>query len=275
MNNAKRPEFPLLFFLLTLGFSWLFWMPLAFQAQGWLALPQPLADFLASPLNPAPWAPTLMGFLITLIGAGWRGLGAWLKDGLNPRNPGRQGWSMAIFLPLVIFLGAHLIEALIRQHPPDLSILSNPPMALIAPFVILLTGGPLQEEFGWRGYALPRLLHRYNALTASLWLGFFWWLWHLPLVFIPGRFMVNSLPLFLLLLVEITLTATLMTWVYRRTRQSILAALVFHTLMNYSIWVLLPSMQVSAGLILITCALLALAVAGLVLREETQHIHQG
>lgn len=268
--KAENRDFPLLFFLLTLGFSWLFWTPLALQAHGWLTLPAPLADFLAGAFNPAPWMPSLMGILLTLIYEGWRGLTAWLKDGLNPRRLGRAGWLMAIFLPLGIFLGAHLIEALIRQRPLDLSVLSNPPLALFAPLVILFTSGPLQEEFGWRGFALPRLLRRFNALTASVWLGFFWWLWHLPLVFIPGKFMVSTLPLFLLLLVEIVLTAVLMTWVYRRTQHSILAALVFHTVMNYSIWVLLPSMQVSAGLILITCALLALAVAGLVLREERQ-----
>lgn len=270
--KAENHAFPALFFLLTLGFSWLFWTPLALQAQGWLLLPQPLADFLASPLNPAPWAPSLMGILLTLTGTGWQGLGVWLKDGLNPRRPGRRGWLMAVFLPLGIFLGAHLLEALIRQHPLDLSVLSNPPVALMAPLIILFTSGPLQEEFGWRGYALPRLLRRFNALTASLWLGVFWWLWHLPLVFIPGRFMVNSLALFLLLLVEIVLTTILMTWVYRRTQQSILAALIFHTMMNYSIWVFLPSMQVSTALILITCLFLALAVVGLVLREERRQI---
>ena len=39
------------------------------------------------------------------------------------------------------------------------------------------------EEIGWRGFALPRLQKRHNALIATLIVGILWALWHLPLVF--------------------------------------------------------------------------------------------
>ena len=45
-----------------------------------------------------------------------------------------------------------------------------------------LLGGPLGEESGWRGYALPRLQRRFDPLTSSLVLGFLWANWHLPLI---------------------------------------------------------------------------------------------
>jgi membrane protease YdiL (CAAX protease family) len=45
-----------------------------------------------------------------------------------------------------------------------------------------LLGGPVGEESGWRGYALPRLQRRFNPVTSSLILGFLWANWHLPLI---------------------------------------------------------------------------------------------
>ena len=44
-----------------------------------------------------------------------------------------------------------------------------------------LLSGPLSEEAGWRGFALPRLKSNYNALVSSLILGVIWTFWHLPL----------------------------------------------------------------------------------------------
>jgi membrane protease YdiL (CAAX protease family) len=46
----------------------------------------------------------------------------------------------------------------------------------------LLLLGPLAEELCWRGYALDALQEKWGALVSSLVLGFFWPLWHLPLV---------------------------------------------------------------------------------------------
>jgi len=45
-----------------------------------------------------------------------------------------------------------------------------------------LLGGPLGEEPGWRGYALPRLQRRFDPVTSSIILGFLWANWHLPLI---------------------------------------------------------------------------------------------
>ncbi len=170
-----------------------------------------------------------------------------------------------LLLPALIFIGAAILAAAVSHTALDLSLFSNPMVVIFAPLVILFTAGPLQEEFGWRGYALPRLQRSYNALVSSLILGVVWWLWHLPLVFIPGKFMVNDLPLFGLLGVEIILTSILFTWIYNNSGGSVLAALLFHTMMNWSIWALNPSMQVTGVTIGMTIGLLLLAV-GVVLR---------
>jgi membrane protease YdiL (CAAX protease family) len=49
-----------------------------------------------------------------------------------------------------------------------------------------LVAGPLAEEFGWRGFAQPRLRQRFGLIGTSLVLGAAWALWHVPLYLLPG-----------------------------------------------------------------------------------------
>jgi uncharacterized protein len=95
--------------------------------------------------------------------------------------------------------------------------------------ILTLTDG-LGEELSWRGFALPRLLSRHNALAASLILGVLWALWHLPLVWTEGSAMYLQ-PVWLLL-VDIPAKAVLYTWVFLRTRGSVLLAVLLHGATN-------------------------------------------
>jgi membrane protease YdiL (CAAX protease family) len=45
-----------------------------------------------------------------------------------------------------------------------------------------LVGGPLGEEAGWRGFALPRLQRGLDPVSSALLIGFFWANWHIPLI---------------------------------------------------------------------------------------------
>ena len=230
-----------LFFLVAYAFSWVFWIPNALAAHG-VSFPAAFSNFLASPFNPAAFGPLFSAFLLTFVQQGGKGLVQLLKRGFDLRF--KKIWLIAILLlPPVVFSGAIFASILTGAKPLDLSVISNPPYAFIAFFVILFTAGPLQEEFGWRGYALPHLQSRFNAFVSSVILGFFWWLWHLPAVFIPGKFMTDNLLTFLALLGVITLTSILFTWIYNNTNGSILAAMLLHTSMNWSIWLAMPSMK--------------------------------
>ena len=102
-------------------------------------------------------------------------------------------------------------------------------------FLLTLIGGPLGEEFGWRGFALPYLQQKSGAAKASVLLGAVWGLWHLPLFLqahtIHAQMGLQLLPLFVL--GEIAL-ATLMTWVYNKTGGSLLVAgVIMHNADNF------------------------------------------
>jgi membrane protease YdiL (CAAX protease family) len=105
------------------------------------------------------------------------------------------------------------------------------PLLLLPIFLLILTlTDGLGEELAWRGFALPRLLSRYNALAASLILGVIWGVWHLPLVWTEGATLYQqSLWLFL---VDITAKSVLFTWVFLHSRGSVLIAMLFHGATN-------------------------------------------
>lgn len=260
----SSPKSLVTFFFLTYALSWALWVPEALAMHG-VPLPAPIVQFLASPFNPAAFGPLIAAFALTLYANGWKGVRGWLRQALHVRF-GKRWLGWVLLLPLLLFGGGIMGTILLGVTPFDPAILFNPPYALIGFVVIFLTAGPLQEELGWRGYALPRLLERRSALSAGVILGLLWWLWHLPLVAIPGKFMTADPWLFLLLGVEIVLTSILMTWVYLQTRGSVLATMLFHTAMNWSIWIFLPSMTMTLPILILTIALLALAVGWVVRR---------
>jgi uncharacterized protein len=89
-------------------------------------------------------------------------------------------------------------------------------------------GGPLGEEPGWRGYALPRLEERHGAVGGTLLLALLWTGWHLPLFIRPGW---ESSPLWIYLLI-MTGLSLIMTYAANLTRFSLITAVTLHAAFN-------------------------------------------
>jgi membrane protease YdiL (CAAX protease family) len=126
-------------------------------------------------------------------------------------------------------------------------------------------GGPLQEEFGWRGLLLDRLQARFSPLWASVMTGLAWGFWHFPLFFMPRLEMYYQRPIWGLLLSTV-LVSILMTAVFNRTGGSIFMALLLHTSFNWSHYAFPALESDTASLILF--ALMGLSAAWFIWRQR-------
>lgn len=177
-----------------------------------------------------------------------------LPAGSQPLKP---AWYAAAFLffPLALLAGYAIDLAL--GGPVQVTFTGSVleiVLTITASLVYMtLFGGPLGEESGWRGYALPRLQARLSPLLASLLLAVAWVLWRLPLMF--GTAFTDLLPL----LLSPFLTAFLYTWLYNRTRGDLLACLLFHAAATTAL-VFLPLTPAAIGIL--AASSLAVVIAG-------------
>jgi hypothetical protein len=112
------------------------------------------------------------------------------------------------------------------------------PLSSFVPLlIILIVAAGMGEEFGWRGFAMPRLQARYNALVSSLIIGLLWGIWHIPLFLTEGTIQAQWLA-------EAGWIAPVgyavfcmawsiqYTWVFNNTKGSVLLAAVIHGAVN-------------------------------------------
>ena len=194
------------FFGLTFLLSWWSW---PFYALG-------LAPTAFFPCGPLVAALAVIG--VTEGRAGYRDLGARMIRW----RVGWTWWLVAVGTPLAVLAVAAVANVAIWGAPaPTLATIAWSQIALGAAvrFVNPLDG-PLGEEPGWRGYALPQLQARHSPLVSGVVLGVLVALWHLPLV-ASGMLAPVGLP--------ITFAITLVyVWLFNRTGGSVLMTMVFH-----------------------------------------------
>ena len=157
-------------------------------------------------------------------------------------SKGHWVWLVAaLALPPLLMALSIFIQTGAGADPVDLNRLRDGFWRLPLVFsAVLIAMGPLGEEPGWRGFALPLLLKRHNPLLASLVIGVVWAAWHLP-VDLAGHDMA-MLPEALWDRLTITLPVSLvMTWLYIRGGRSLLPALFMHASLNATWLYVLPS----------------------------------
>ena len=182
----------------------------------------------------------------------------------------RVGWKwylIAILLMPTLRFAAIPLTARLTGVPADYSHpmirdfipLDWPLFALLIAWILfeVFTNG---EEMGWRGYVLPRLQSKYNALLSSLILGVIWSVWHLPKFFGTGSSEGHSFFWFTVFTISV---AVLYTWLYNNTYGSLLLVVIFHASGN-TVGQFLPAKFAVAGGILSNLEIVLFFIAAIV-----------
>ncbi|SMC19750.1 CAAX protease self-immunity [Clostridium acidisoli DSM 12555] len=138
--------------------------------------------------------------------------------------------AMSIYIPEFICsaIGVNY-KIYINNHISSFQLTS--PLAILGCFlVIMIFGGPVGEEIGWRGFVLPKLQNKFNPLTSSIILGTIWASWHIPMFY----FHISGYDMsFISYLLETIWLTILFTWVYNNTRGSLLMIILYHSFDNF------------------------------------------
>jgi len=159
---------------------------------------------------------------------GWDGIRELWRNVFDPKRIRNKLWYIPIFLLMpATMLATYFLMPLIGKsiRDPQFPILMAP--VLFAVFFVLAIG----EEAGWSGYVIGGLQARWGALASSIVLGIAWAAWHI-VPFIQAHHASNWWTVWQCL--GTVPLRVLMVWIYNNTGRSILAMVLFHTMINES-----------------------------------------
>jgi membrane protease YdiL (CAAX protease family) len=250
MKSFIKQNSLLSYFVLAYALSWIFWIPVIFVNDP----PDEIMLLVLLGIYGASGA----GFIVTGIIDG--------KPGVRKLWARIRNWRVGFKWYLVAFLGAPIIVLAgvilytLLGNPTGPFVPSLLPMLLLGSIPAIIFG-PLGEEFGWRGVALPRLQERYSAFWSSIILGILHTFWHAPLFFIGGvtfgTIAENGLVTVPLFLSWVTIGTFVYTFVLNNTAANMLMAILIHWSANTSnniVFGMFPNLPESAQFHIMTLA---------------------
>lgn len=176
---------------------------------------------------------------------------------------GKSERAVWIIIAPLFFLGLFLLGWFVANlggRSLSVKIFEEVPLSILGSLTLafsmnLILGGPLGEEFGWRGFLFPLLLKGSNANGAGAMLGLIMALWHFP-IDITSEMGIMAVVFRLVFGVSYSV---LCTWFFVRSGGNILVALFCHAAVN-----ILPDLGFSgyeASLMVFTLFMVIAAIA--------------
>lgn len=227
-QTGKYRYRPVLFFVLTYLFTWMFWIPAAFVTE------EAGAPLMALGLI----APAAVSTVFVL-----RSGSKALKQDLKNKLVGfyKVKWAN-VFLAAgafaVIVACSILLSLAFGQKTDQFAFtedFSFTGVGIGSALVTILLASVI-EEVGWKGYCEDSIGNYMNWFWESMVFGMIWSFWHFPLIFIRGTYQAG-LTVNLLYVINFFISGIplgfIITWVYLASDRSILACMVFHLFVNF------------------------------------------
>jgi len=261
LKHASFWKTPLAYFILTILLSWSCLFAAVFSGQPMGSQPTTILFYLGA------GGPFLVSSGLVLLAHEKDYRRDFLRRIVDGKRIQGAWWALVLlFFPALnlISIGLAALTGLAKADFNITRALLADPLGLIWMAVFLFFFGPLPEELGWRGYAQERLNLRVSPLTASLIIGMVWAVWHIPMYLIPGTYQNQwgfLSDVFWIRSASIILEAVIIGWVFTRTHNSTLSAILIHFVVNFSGELLelsIPAEFIRMGLVAGTVLLIGL-----------------
>jgi membrane protease YdiL (CAAX protease family) len=214
--------------VLAYALSWAWWIPMALRGDvvcagvGW---PTHL---------PGLAGPALSAVIVTTLADGRTGL-ADLGARLTRWRVGWGWWGLVVGTAALALLGV-VVPLVTGGRVPAADEFARysgiGPLGLAGVVAVAFLVNGLGEETGWRGFAVERLLVRFDLRTTALIIAPMWALWHLPLFWIDESFRAFGPFGIVGWAVGLTAGSLVLAWMYRGSGHSILIVAGWHTAFN-------------------------------------------
>jgi membrane protease YdiL (CAAX protease family) len=215
----RRPLW--LFFVLAYAISWSAWAPVVLSRSGLGVIP---IDGPLEYILPGGYGPLAAALIVQRLTTGRWSIGPLVTSWRSMASGLAVGWACiatAVLILPALWLTGTGAGAL------NWTALSAYPLAI---GIAAVQGGPIGEEPGWRGFALPRLQAEHHPVTAALVLGVIWACWHLPLFLLPAW----QHPAPLLYVPLLVAVSVILSVGFNLSRGSIFIAIALHAVFNGS-----------------------------------------
>jgi membrane protease YdiL (CAAX protease family) len=218
-----EPSNLLIFLLIAFGWTWAWWGMIIYGVINITASGNNFWQTMVFLIT--PFGPTIAAFVVSRFGVSKEEAKQLWQRFWN-FEPAWYWWLAVIILPVLMFALPYQIERMIKGSLITPNWITTPSV-IFTMFLANLVGGGLSQEFGWRGFLLPRLQARWNALLSSIITGAIWAIWLLPSWYLPPDPRTDSFFYWAGILI---LWSIMFTWLYNNTKGNLLIAVLLNTL---------------------------------------------